>query len=192
MSKTLIIVLGPPAVGKMTVGFELARLTGFKFMHNHQTIEAILPIFPFGSPSFVRLLFDFRRAIFEEVAAGDASGFIYTTAWDLGSSLDRMEIDSYCEPFRRRHAQVYFLELEAALETRIARNKTELRLLHKLSKRDVKASEERLVRVHERTKGATAPFPYPGSHLKIVNEDLSARDVALLACRHFAINTAPI
>ena len=29
-----VCVFGPPAVGKMTVGHELVRLTGFKLFHN--------------------------------------------------------------------------------------------------------------------------------------------------------------
>jgi shikimate kinase len=35
----LVILFGPPAVGKMTVGQQLANLTGFKLFHNHMTIE---------------------------------------------------------------------------------------------------------------------------------------------------------
>jgi hypothetical protein len=31
----LVIVFGPPAVGKMTVGLELERLTGFRLFHRH-------------------------------------------------------------------------------------------------------------------------------------------------------------
>jgi hypothetical protein len=31
----LAIIFGPPAVGKMTVGLELERLTGFRLFHNH-------------------------------------------------------------------------------------------------------------------------------------------------------------
>jgi hypothetical protein len=35
---TLVIIFGPPAVGKMTVGLELERLTGFRLLHNHMTV----------------------------------------------------------------------------------------------------------------------------------------------------------
>lgn len=189
MSKTLVILLGPPAVGKMTVGLELARLTGFTFMHNHQVIEALLPTFPFGSPSFLKLLLHFRQSIFDEVAASEAPGFIYTTAWDLGSNADGAEIDSYCEPFRRHHARVVFVELQASLETRLARNRTELRLQNKASKRDLAASEARLIRIHQRTTAQTAPFPYPESHLKIVNDQLSVLETAQTICRHFELST---
>jgi ATP-dependent Lon protease len=47
---TLLFVLGPPAVGKMTVGNAIAEITGLKLFHNHLTIEPVLRLFEFGSP----------------------------------------------------------------------------------------------------------------------------------------------
>ena len=40
-----VVIFGPPAVGKMTVGQELAKLTGLKLFHNHMTIELVLNFF---------------------------------------------------------------------------------------------------------------------------------------------------
>ncbi|KAA1807131.1 hypothetical protein FXB61_003723 [Bacillus cereus] len=37
----LILIFGPQAVGKMTVGQELATLTGLKLFHNHMTIDLV-------------------------------------------------------------------------------------------------------------------------------------------------------
>lgn len=37
----LVILFGPQAVGKMTVGQELAKQTGFKLFHNHMTIDLV-------------------------------------------------------------------------------------------------------------------------------------------------------
>ena len=42
-----VLICGPQAVGKMTVGQELAKLTGLKFMHNHETIDLPLKFFEF-------------------------------------------------------------------------------------------------------------------------------------------------
>ena len=64
----LVVVFGPIAVGKMTVGREICELTGFKLLHNHMTIEPLLEIFPYGSPPFSRLVSEFRRRILEEAA----------------------------------------------------------------------------------------------------------------------------
>jgi hypothetical protein len=51
-----IVVFGPPAVGKMTVGYELEKLTGFRLFHNHMTIELVLNFFDYEQPQFHRLL----------------------------------------------------------------------------------------------------------------------------------------
>ena len=52
----LIILFGPPAVGKMTVGQELSRLTGYPLLHNHMTIDLVTEFFDFGTPQFGRLV----------------------------------------------------------------------------------------------------------------------------------------
>jgi hypothetical protein len=48
----VIVIFGPPAVGKMAVGMELAAKTGYKLFHNHHTIEFLLNFFEYGSPGF--------------------------------------------------------------------------------------------------------------------------------------------
>ena len=37
----LVLLTGPQAVGKMTVGQELAKITGLKLFHNHMTIDLV-------------------------------------------------------------------------------------------------------------------------------------------------------
>ena len=41
----LVIIFGNLAVGKMTVGQELAKITDLKLFHNHMTIEPVIEIF---------------------------------------------------------------------------------------------------------------------------------------------------
>ena len=41
----LVVLVGPPAVGKMTVGHALAARTGLRLFHNHHTIEPLGEIF---------------------------------------------------------------------------------------------------------------------------------------------------
>ncbi len=53
---TLVIIFGPPAVGKMTVGLELQRITGFRLFHNHMTADPLLRLFPFESAPHRRLV----------------------------------------------------------------------------------------------------------------------------------------
>jgi cytidylate kinase len=188
-SKTLIFIIGPQAVGKMTVGQELSRATGYKFMSNHQTIDMLLPIFDFDSPSFKRLLFGFRVSIFEEVAAGELPGFIFSCVPDFDSVLDRAQTECYAAPFLRRGGHVLFVELEASLKTRLERNRTENRQHHKPSKRDTEFSEKLLREGEGYRSNSENDFPYSYPHLKIINETLSPQDVVSQICGHFAIAT---
>ncbi|RYX85003.1 shikimate kinase [bacterium] len=185
--KTLVNIIGPQAVGKMTVGQELSRATGYKFMSNHQTIDMLLPIFEFGTPSFKRLLFDFRVSIFEEVAASDLPGFIFSYVPDFDSALDRGQTECYITPFLRRGGQVLFVELEASLPTRLERNLTEHRQQHKPSKRDTTFSEQLLLEGEECRSNSDGNFPYPHPHLKIINDALSPQEVASQICAHFGL-----
>lgn len=41
----LIIIFGPHAVGKMTVGQELSKTTNLKLFHNHMTIDIVNDLF---------------------------------------------------------------------------------------------------------------------------------------------------
>ncbi len=92
---TLVIIFGPPAVGKMAVGMELARLTGFKLFHNHMTVDAVMPVFPFESASYTKLVQEFRERVFEEFAAHGERGLIFTFVWVLDDEADRPEDDGH-------------------------------------------------------------------------------------------------
>ena len=47
-----VLLFGPQAVGKMTVGHDLAKKTGLKLFHNHMTLEMLSPIFDFGEETW--------------------------------------------------------------------------------------------------------------------------------------------
>lgn len=186
--KHFVVVFGPPAVGKMAVGQELARITGLRLFHNHMALEPVLQIFPFGSPPFNRIVRRIRTEVFREVAASDLPGLVYTCMWDLASDEDRAYIDEVSELFRSKGSSVHFVELYAPLEERLRRNRTELRLREKPSKRDLLASEERLrARESDRQMNSTGSFFYRESHMMIDNTDLSAAEVAKLIAVRFGL-----
>lgn len=56
----LVIIFGPHAVGKMTVGQELSKITGLKLFHNHMTIDLVANFFDFDTPQAKRLINLFR------------------------------------------------------------------------------------------------------------------------------------
>src|SRR5688500_11966944 len=121
----LVFIVGPPAVGKMTVGHELARRTGFKLFHNHHTIDLALRFFAFGTPPFHRLVGEFRKRIMEEVAASDLPGLIFTYVWAFDHESDAKTVESYADIFRSRGGRVVVAELEATQAERLRRNETE-------------------------------------------------------------------
>lgn len=185
----LIWITGPPAVGKMTVGIALSKLTGLPLLHNHATIELVLPIFPFGSPPFTRLVESFRRQIFEEVAKSEHQGLISTTmiSFDKPEQLQHMAERNHI--FEKHGARVCWVELFCDLDERLRRNKTELRLLHKASKRDVDASEGRLLRNERFMLNSADQVPFPNDWLKINNTNLSPEEVARQIMTHFDLPT---
>ena len=171
--KTLVWLFGPPAVGKMAVGLELSRITGIPLFHNHVSIEAVLTIFPYGTPPFNRLVGRFRDHVFQEAASSDLPGLIFTMMWAFDIESDRQFVEKQKAVFAAEGGRAVFVELQAPLETRIARNESALRLSAKPSKRDVLASRERLVAAdsaYQLDSGGDFPF---GEYLRIDNEDLS-------------------
>jgi hypothetical protein len=64
----LVIIFGPQAVGKMTVGHELEKVSDLKLFHNHMTIELVQPFFNYGTAEGKRLVKLFRNEIFKDVA----------------------------------------------------------------------------------------------------------------------------
>jgi AAA domain len=176
---TLVFIIGPPAVGKMTVGHELARRTGLKLFHNHQTIDLILPFFAFGSPPFGRLVGEFRRRIFEEVASSDLPGMIFTYVWAFDLAADDATVEEYSAIFRARGGRVVYVELEATQEERLRRNETEFRLAAKPFKRDLAASRQQLLELDDKyqlnSRGKLVGRP---DYLHVDNTALSAEDVA--------------
>lgn len=136
----LVIIFGPPAVGKMAVGMALEKKTGLKLFHNHMTIELVQPFFSYSTKTGRQLVGEFRWRLFEEIVKSDSKGLIFTYVWAFNKASEKEYMDSLSALFRANGAEVCFVELFAPLATRLDRNKTELRLAHKATKRDLKWS----------------------------------------------------
>lgn len=121
----------------MTIGREVVAAGRFRLFHNHMTIEPLLETFGYGTPPFNTLNEEFRRRVLEE-AAKHGVDLIFTCVWALDSAEDLEVMHSYIEIFG---GKVAFVELRADLGTRMERNRTEGRLLHKASKRNVEWSD---------------------------------------------------
>ncbi len=185
---TLVVLLGPPAVGKMATGMALSERTGFPLFHNHMAIEPVLGIFPFGSDPFVRLVRGFRRAVIDEAARAGIPGLVFTWVWDFDAPGDGGFLGELVGLFTGRGGRAVFVELEADLETRLVRNRTELRLREKASKRDVEASEGRLLEAERRHRFRSRPGEFPWQdHLVLDNTELEPGEAAAVIAGHFGL-----
>lgn len=81
----LVIIIGDGAVGKMTVGQELTKITDLRLFHNHMSIEPILEIFGEYNSDIVR---KFRELVFTEFVKTDKYGLIFTYIWAFDSQSD--------------------------------------------------------------------------------------------------------
>ena len=183
--KTLVLICGPPAVGKMSVGLELRSITGIPLFHNHMSIEAVLPIFEFGTPPFNRLVSNFREQIFEEAAQSDLPGLIFTYVWAFDRASDVGFVARLAGIFEKHGGRTVFVELFAGQQTRLVRNESPQRLKAKASKRDVAASRQRLLEADSRYQlNSAGDFPFP-NHLRIDNTHISPLQAAHRIASHF-------
>lgn len=174
-----LLLFGPQAVGKMTVGQELAKITGLKLFHNHMSIEMVAPFFSYGTEPGKRLVKLFRQAIFEEVANSELDGLIFTFLWSFDRQADWDYVESVCQIFESRGADICMVELEADLEVRLERNKSPNRLEHKPTKRDIEFSERDLLSTMAKNRVNSLPGEIKrDNYMRINNSALSPDLVA--------------
>lgn len=184
----LILLFGPQAVGKMTIGQELEKVTDLKLFHNHMTIELVHPFFEYGSEQGNRLVNLFRQEIFNEVSKSQLYGMIFTYVWAFDQQEDWDYVDVICEIFESKGAEVYFVELEANVEERLNRNKSPHRLEHKATKRDIAWSEQELQDSMKMYRLNSNVGEIKKDHyIRINNTELSAKEVANMIKENFQL-----
>lgn len=175
----LVLIFGPQAVGKMTVGQELAKITDLKLFHNHMTIDLVSHFFNYSTKEGKRLVNLFRHEIFEEVSKSDMEGLIFTFVWAFNLESDWDYINNLSGLFESRGGTVYFVELEADLDERLVRNKSSNRLEHKPSKRNIEWSEKDLKSSLEKYRlNSFEGEINVSNYIRINNTNLSAVEVA--------------
>ena len=179
----LLFLIGNAAVGKMTVGQELMKITGLRLFHNHMTIEPVIEIFGHYNAKAVNRM---RRVVFEEFAKTDNYGMIFTYMWAFDRQEDWDYIDEVKKIFESYGTEFYYVELVAPREIRLKRNKTENRLTHKASKRNLEFSEQILLQ-HDakyRLESLDREIPF-ANYMKIDNSLLKPEETALMIKEHF-------
>ena len=167
----LVLIVGSGAVGKMTVGQELMKITDLRLFHNHMMIEPVIDIFGYFKGDTILKL---REIIFDDFTKSDCYGMIHTLMWAFDMESDW----EYVENLVSKFDEVYCIELIASQEVRLERNKTENRLINKPSKRDIEASDKRVLKEDlHRLVSNEGEIPFK-NYLRINNENIEAKDVA--------------
>ncbi len=180
----LVCLTGPPAVGKMTVGRAVCDVTGFRLFHNHMSIEPLLGVYEFGTPSFQRINSMIRREVIAESVVAGLPGLVFTFAIDLDDPRDLEQLQDLVEPVERAGAPIDVVELCAPQHVRLAREGGADRMDHKRSKRDVEWARAHVVDLESRARFTTDPTRdgerlLPGHrHLRLDNDHADARATA--------------
>ncbi len=179
----LVLLVGDGAVGKMTVGQELMKITDLRLFHNHMTIEPVIEIFGYFHGGLIDRL---RTAVFEEFSDSDNYGLIFTYMWAFDQKSDWDFIEYVTNLFKEKGADIYYVELVAPQEIRLQRNITEHRLRNKASKRDVEVSNKRLIDADKNYRCVSNDGEIKfDNYIKIDNSNISAEYAAKMIKEQF-------
>ena len=175
----LIFIYGAPAVGKLTVAEELAGKTGFKIFHNHLTIDAIEPIFAFGTEPFWRLI-DLIRVETITEAARHKVNLIHTFCY--ARDHDDKYIARIIERVEANGGQVCFVLLTCA------RIEVEKRVLEESRKRYGKVNNLEMLNEVFSRYDFSSPVPQRES-LRLDTTNMPAKLTAQKIIDHFKLIT---
>ena len=182
----LILIVGPQAVGKMTIGSELEKYVDARLLFNHETIDLFARFLNY-TPQTFQLSEMVRRNLFEAFTNNEETnatkGIIFTAVAGFDMESDWKVMASWVDNFDQANGRVYFVELEADLKERLKRNTHESRLAAKPSKRHLDFSRTELLESAEKHRlnsysGEVQKRLPSVKYLKINNTLLDATEVA--------------
>src|SRR5690606_24744311 len=151
---------------KLTVALEVARRTGYKVFHNHLTIDAVSPVFEFGTGPFWKLVHQFRIETISEAARQNVD-LIYTFCYAKDS--DDAHVEQILNAVETGGGEVCFVLLTAE------KCEIEKRLLSESRQNHSKLKNVKLLNETWEKHDLFSPVPF-GESLTIDNTALSAED----------------
>jgi shikimate kinase len=171
----LLLLYGPPGVGKLTTARELSRLTGYKLFDNHASIDVIRRVFDFKDEPFWPLVRRLRRDVLEAACAHGVD-VITTGAYIYPDDTAVMEsgfeiVEKYSARVLLTHLTCDIAELERRVQSEGRANKMN----------SLETAREDIARHDYFT-------PIPGREsLHIDNSDLLPEDAARRIIEHYGL-----
>ena len=184
----LIVIIGPQAVGKMTIGEKLKEKIGYTLMTNHDSIEIAIKIFSSNKDAKLKLKSKIREDVFNICLENNIS-IIFTFVVDFNTNDDILYLNELKNKFEKTGGHFYLIELEAELQTRLDRNKTPHRLECKPSKRNMEWSDKELIESMDiyRMNSINDEIKFE-NYIKINNTNLSPNAVCDIIINKFNFN----
>jgi hypothetical protein len=173
----LVFIYGPPAVGKLTVATELAKLTGFKLFDNHVSIDFVKSVFEYGTRQYWKLIEKYRLSMFKE-AAKHGINTIFTFVYDKATD----------DPFVRKTIQTISKEGGSVCFVRLFCDEGELaRRVRGKGRREMgKVSTKRLLASVLKRHGLGSDVPFQTS-LRVDTTQIPAKKSAETLARHYKL-----
>lgn len=179
----LVIIIGAQAVGKMTVGEELSKITNLKLFHNHMSIEFALKFDAWGTPLFNDINGGIRNLVMNSFIKNEKD-LIFTFTWAFDLKADWEYMNKIREKFI--DYKVHYVELVTNIETRLKRNETDKRLSEKPSKRNVEWSRNEILKTNEKYRLISNDHEIKfDNYIRIDNSNLSAQETAEIIKKEF-------
>ena len=184
----LVVIIGPQAVGKMTIGEKLKEKIGYTLMTNHDSIEIAIKIFSSNKDAKLKLKSKIREDVFNICLENNIS-IIFTFVVDFNTNEDILYLNELKNKFEKTGGHFYLIELEADLQTRLDRNKTPHRLECKPSKKNIEWSDKELIESMNiyRMNSIKDEIKFE-NYIKINNTNLSPNAVCDIIVNKFNLN----
>jgi len=173
----IILLYGPPAVGKLTVAKELSMWAGLPIFHNHLTRDLVYDIFPNALSENYSLVTTLRNDVFSYCARQNQS-LIFT--WVYEGVEDDESLRSMVEAIKDNGGKVFFVELTASKQVLLERVENESRKAHKKL-----ADKGMLAKMLDEGNFATVPYD------NVLKIDVSAKHPSQTAeeiIEHFGLS----
>lgn len=136
----IVLVIGPPASGKYTIGKMLSEKYNFNFLHEHQ-VKDLVDIYNLKNHQFAKIE-QFKQTLFllnRYFSFNKDKSIVLTLVICFNNPIYTLFIKKICTLYN-----VLMIELVVDLDIRLQRNVDTNRLLLKESKRDIEKSTNKI------------------------------------------------